>query len=185
MLILVAVIINMVIKGGLFTHAENAVRETKNAIGKEQDLGRGKIKIGDVEYDSIDEYLNGSKIKKITFGKNIIIVLSDYYNYVNNKAQEERETWVRDYTGVVDEYFILSDTGVDEYNQALTLWCIQYDLFKEEYISENPDKLDEEIQVTLLGESGARHLNNLVGHRGSYTYYSPEDYGECIFRVYL
>ena len=57
MLILVAVTITMAVNGGLFDYAGKAVSDTQNAINAEQQLADGKIKIGDVWYNSIDEYL--------------------------------------------------------------------------------------------------------------------------------
>ncbi|MGN1301062.1 MAG: hypothetical protein ACI4U9_00805, partial [Clostridia bacterium] len=59
MLILVAVTINMAVNGGLFEKAGQAVGETENAVNKEQELSNGKIEIGGVLYDSIDDYING------------------------------------------------------------------------------------------------------------------------------
>ena len=68
MLILVAVTINMAVNGGLFDYAGKAVSETQNAIDVEQQLADGRIQIGGVWYDSIDDYLAGepSKAVKIT-----------------------------------------------------------------------------------------------------------------------
>lgn len=59
MLILVAVTISMAINGGLFNYAGKAVGDTKNAIALEQELSNGRIQIGGVWYDSIDDYLKG------------------------------------------------------------------------------------------------------------------------------
>ena len=60
MLILVAVTITTAINGGLFEKAGEAVGEMQNAINKEQELANGKIEIGGVLYDSIDDYLNNT-----------------------------------------------------------------------------------------------------------------------------
>ena len=60
MLILVAVTITTAINGGLFEKAGEAVGEMQNAVNKEQELANGKIEIGGVLYDSIDDYLNNT-----------------------------------------------------------------------------------------------------------------------------
>ena len=57
MLILVAVTITVAVNGGLFEYAGRAGKETNEAIKAEQKLADGKIKIGEVWYDSIDAYL--------------------------------------------------------------------------------------------------------------------------------
>ena len=62
MLILVVVTIRISTKGGLFDYAGRAARETNDAIEEETDLANGKITIGGVTYDSIDEYI--SKLTK-------------------------------------------------------------------------------------------------------------------------
>ena len=58
MLILVVVTIRISTKGGLFDYAGRAARETNDAIEEETDLANGKITIGGVTYDSIDEYIS-------------------------------------------------------------------------------------------------------------------------------
>ena len=58
MLILVAVTISMAVNGGLFDYAGKATGETKNAIKAEQELSNGRIKVDEVWYDSIGDYLN-------------------------------------------------------------------------------------------------------------------------------
>ena len=78
MLILVAVTISMAVNGGLFEQAGRAVGEYKNAFEEEEQLGSGKIKVGDKWYASIDDYLNNNPItigivvtpKEITLKKN-------------------------------------------------------------------------------------------------------------------
>ena len=57
MLVLVGVTIQMAINGGLFENAGEATGKTQNAINAEQQLANGRIKIGEVWYDSIDDYL--------------------------------------------------------------------------------------------------------------------------------
>ena len=59
MLILVAVTISMAVNGGLFNYAGKAVGETQNALNVEQELSNGRINVGGVWYDSIDDYLKG------------------------------------------------------------------------------------------------------------------------------
>ena len=57
MLILVAVTSQVATNGNLFKHAGNAVKETKNAVLQENYLGEGRIQIGGVAYNSIEEYI--------------------------------------------------------------------------------------------------------------------------------
>ena len=59
MLILVSVTISMAINGGLFEKAGQAVSDTQNAIDKEQILANGRVQIGGIWYDSIDDYIKG------------------------------------------------------------------------------------------------------------------------------
>ena len=65
MLILVVVTIRISTKGGLFDYAGRAARETKDAIADEKDIADGKITIGGVKYNSIDEYLAKYKTEPI------------------------------------------------------------------------------------------------------------------------
>ena len=57
MLILVTVTIRVATDGNLFKHAGNAVKETKNAVLQENYVGEGKIQVGGVSYNSIEEYV--------------------------------------------------------------------------------------------------------------------------------
>ena len=57
MLILVGVTISMAVNGGLFSQAGEATGKTKNAINAEQELANGGVEVGEVKYNSIDEYL--------------------------------------------------------------------------------------------------------------------------------
>ena len=57
MLILVGVTIRISSTGNLFKHAANAVSETKKAIETENAILDGKITIGNVTYNSLDEYV--------------------------------------------------------------------------------------------------------------------------------
>ena len=59
MLILVAVTITIAVNGGLFEQAGRATKETQNAINAEQQLANGGITIGNLHYDSIEDYLEG------------------------------------------------------------------------------------------------------------------------------
>ena len=57
MLILVAVTITMAVNGGLFNYAGRAATKTNEAIKAEQQLANGRVKIGNIWYDSIDDYM--------------------------------------------------------------------------------------------------------------------------------
>ena len=56
MLILVAVTINIALNGGLFGYAKDATTQTKSKMEAESQLSTGRIKIGDVWYDSPQDY---------------------------------------------------------------------------------------------------------------------------------
>ena len=56
MLILVAVTISMALNGGLFGYAKDATTQTKSKMEAESQLSTGRIKIGDVWYDSPQDY---------------------------------------------------------------------------------------------------------------------------------
>ena len=60
MLILVAVTISMAVNGGLFTKAADAGQKTNEAVIAEQELGTGRIKIGNTWYDSLQDYKNNN-----------------------------------------------------------------------------------------------------------------------------
>ena len=87
MLILVAVTITMAINGGLFNYAQKAGRDTNNAIKSEQKLADGKIKIGEVWYDSIDAYLANSPSSQTTTivseAGNKILITKNYDSSTN------------------------------------------------------------------------------------------------------
>ena len=84
MLILVVVTIRISTKGGLFDYAGKAARETNDAITDETDIANGKIKIGGITYNSIEEYVNrsnlyGIKLKYKVEDSNILIYFEDSY----------------------------------------------------------------------------------------------------------
>ena len=80
MLILVVVTIRISTKGGLFDYAGKAARETKDAIADEKDIADGKITIGGVKYNSIDEYLAKYKTEPIPTTESYV----GYYADIND-----------------------------------------------------------------------------------------------------
>ena len=80
MLILVVVTIRISTKGGLFDYAGKAARETKDAITDETDIANGKITIGGVKYNSIDEYLAKYKTEPIPTTESYV----GYYADIND-----------------------------------------------------------------------------------------------------
>ena len=58
MLILVAVTISMALNGGLFGYAKDATTKTKSKMEAESQLASGRIKIGGVWYDSLQDYVD-------------------------------------------------------------------------------------------------------------------------------
>ena len=94
MLILVVVTIRISTKGGLFDYAGKAARETNDAITDETDIANGKIKIGGITYNSIEEYVNrsnlyGIKLKYKVEDSNILIYFEDSYtDYLETNSLE-------------------------------------------------------------------------------------------------
>ena len=94
MLILVVVTIRISTKGGLFDYAGKAARETKDAITDETDIANGKITIGGVTYNSIEDYINRDKISSVKLkykveGSNIMVYLEDsYIDYLETNELE-------------------------------------------------------------------------------------------------
>ena len=98
MLILVVVTIRIATNGGLFDYAGRAARETKDAIADETDIANGKITIGGVTYNSIDEYVNRNNVSRLKYkveGSNIIVYLVDsYYDYLEtNELEGSKENY--------------------------------------------------------------------------------------------
>lgn len=134
MLILVAVTISMVVKGGLFDYASKATKDTKNAIAKEQETANGKIKIGDKVYNSIDEYLNGTgpKLKYTIEGNEIIISLEySWEEYIAQKSQEDKEKAV------------ITATGLNSFQEVLDMFCGEENATREmlvaKFLEFNPE----------------------------------------------
>ena len=100
MLILVVVTIRIATNGGLFDYAGRAARETKDAIADETDIANGKITIGGVTYNSIDEYVNRNNVSRLKYkveGSNIIVYLVDsYYDYLetNELLEDSKENYL-------------------------------------------------------------------------------------------
>ena len=80
MLILVVVTIRISTNGGLFDYAGKAARETNDAITDETDIANGKITIGGVKYNSIDEYLAKYKTEPIPTTESYV----GYYADIND-----------------------------------------------------------------------------------------------------
>ena len=95
MLILVVVTIRISTNGGLFDYAGKAARETNDAITDETDIANGKIKIGGITYNSIEEYINrsnlyGIKLKYKVEDSNILIYFEDSYtDYLETNSLED------------------------------------------------------------------------------------------------
>ena len=105
MLILVVVTIRIATNGGLFDYAGRAARETKDAIADETDIANGKITIGGVTYNSIDEYVNRNNVSRLKYkveSSNIIVYLVDsYYDYLETNELEDSKENYSDYTSYI------------------------------------------------------------------------------------
>ena len=102
MLILVVVTIRISTNGGLFDYAGKAARETNDAITDETDIANGKIKIGGITYNSIEEYVNrsnlyGIKLKYKVEDSNILIYFedsyTDYLDLETNSLEDSEDNW--------------------------------------------------------------------------------------------
>lgn len=100
MLILVAVSVNILIKSNLIGTAEKATNAYKTAT--EEEANGGKIKIGDIEYDSIDEYINRNNLQlkyKADNGKVRVYVKDSLYDYVDKLPMSEKNNFCSKYCG--------------------------------------------------------------------------------------
>ena len=107
MLILVAVSINLLIKSNLIGNAEKATNAYKTAT--EEEANGGKIKIGDIEYDSIDEYINRNNLQlkyKADSGKVRVYVKDSLYDYVDKLPMSEKNNFCSKYYGGTFEKLI-------------------------------------------------------------------------------
>ena len=117
MLILVVVTIRISTKGGLFDYAGKAARETKDAIADETDIANGKITIGGVKYNSIDEYLAKYKTEPIPTTESYV----GYYADINDD-------------GTVDGV-IYADLAVGKSGQ----WSNEYGAYSYDAVSDLKD----------------------------------------------
>lgn len=100
MLILVAVSVNILIKSNLIGTAEKTTNAYKTAT--EEETNGGKIRIGDIEYDSIDEYINRNNLQlkyKADNGKVRVYVKDSLYDYVDKLPMSEKNNFCSKYCG--------------------------------------------------------------------------------------
>ena len=125
MLILVVVTIRIATNGGLFDYAGRAARETKDAIADETDIANGKITIGGVTYNSIDEYVNRNNVSRLKYkveGSNIIVYLVDsYYDYLETNELEDSKENYSDYTSYITNKIAEKPTEEKE-NYIVKVW---------------------------------------------------------------
>lgn len=119
MLILVSVTISMAINGGIFDYAKKAVDDTKNAIAYEQELADGRINIGGVWYDSIQDYVAG---KPSTTSEGLILKATPReesgVKYIDLEIQVDGvkpiEEYALDYAKYQMQHFIKSNVCHDK-----------------------------------------------------------------------
>ena len=70
MLILAGVSISIAINGGLFYITKKVAKETENARNIEQQLSNGKVKINEIWYDTIKDYINEKPSENQEGGEN-------------------------------------------------------------------------------------------------------------------
>ena len=125
MLILVVVTIRIATNGGLFDYAGRAARETKDAIADETDIANGKITIGGVTYNSIDEYVNRNNVSRLKYkveGSNIIVYLVDsYYDYLETNELEDSKENYSAYTSYITNKIAEKPTEEKE-NYIVKVW---------------------------------------------------------------
>ena len=125
MLILVVVTIRIATNGGLFDYAGRAARETKDAIADETDIANGKITIGGVTYNSIDEFVNRNNVSRLKYkveGSNIIVYLVDsYYDYLETNELEDSKENYSAYTSYITNKIAEKPTEEKE-NYIVKVW---------------------------------------------------------------
>ena len=138
MLILVAVTINMAIKGGLFGNAGKAVGETKNAIKEELDwFGIYEDKIEDIVGDgiwriSLNTYNPSPNLK--------IKLRSKFYNVIPDTLKEYKEI------------YLLKVLDADAEYESLDAWCAA---------SVGKNSMDEVIEL-LEQQTGQKYTRDEV-----------------------
>ncbi len=149
MLILVAVSVNILIKSNLIGNAEKATNAYKTAT--EEEMNGGKIKIGDTEYDSIDDYVNRNNLQlkyKAGNGKIRVYLKNSAYDYINEVDKDKYFTknvgmtfddWVTNYLKAneitqekLDEMIVKQYTDYQDLKNELYYMCVyDSDEFKE------------------------------------------------------
>ena len=149
MLILVAVSVNILIKSNLIGNAEKATNAYKTAT--EEEINGGKIKIGDTEYDSIDDYVNRNNLQlkyKAGNGKIRVYLKNSVYDYINEVDKDKYfmenvgmtfDDWVTNYLKEneitqekLDEMIVKQYTDYQDLKNELYYMCVyDSDEFKE------------------------------------------------------
>ena len=106
MLILIGVIIAIALNGRLFEFSKNAVDQTKAELEKENDLDRGKLAIGDEEFESTEEYVKGKNIR----------------NTITPAPTGDTYSPGDEVTLGEEQFFVLSDTGTEL--RILAKYCL-------------------------------------------------------------
>lgn len=149
MLILVAVSVNILTKSNLIGNAEKATNAYKTAT--EEEINGGKIKIGDTEYDSIDDYVNRNNLQlkyKAGNGKIRVYLKNSAYDYINEVDKDKYfmknvgmtfDDWVTNYLKAneitqekLDEMIVKQYTDYQDLKNELYYMCVyDSDEFKE------------------------------------------------------
>ena len=149
MLILVAVSVNILIKSNIIGNAEKATNAYKTAT--EEEINGGKIKIGDTEYDSIDDYVNRNNLQlkyKAGNGKIRVYLKNSAYDYINEVDKDKYfmknvgmtfDDWVTNYLKAneitqekLDEMIVKQYTDYQDLKNELYYMCVyDSDEFKE------------------------------------------------------
>ena len=128
MLILVAVTINIALNGGLFGYAKDATTQTKSKMEAESQLASGRIKIGDVWYDSPQDYADDKPSADQTDGGSGSSTGGGTQNPTQGYVWEKysfnitKQFQTAPPNEIVDTYdFLTYDNGSIAYNQDKTI----------------------------------------------------------------
>lgn len=115
MLILVGVSISIAINGGLFDITKRASKETQKEINAEQQLSSGRIKIDEIWYDSLEDYINGKASENQEEGG-------------GENSPDRKDLKVGDYVlyepDVVSTSYSLNEYGKGEFSQETLTWQV-------------------------------------------------------------
>ena len=201
MLILVAVSVNILIKSNLIGNAEKATNAYKTAT--EEESNGGKIKIGDTEYDSIDDYVNRNNLQlkyKAGNGKIRVYLRNSVYDYINEVDKDKYfmekvgmtfddyfDNWVTNYLKEnettqekLDETIVKQYTDYQDFKNELYYMCV-YD--SDEFKEAEKKLYQNGVTLTLQNNNTTQDLSswgclNGIYENGTYKFIAKSEDGK-------